>query len=176
MSRHDELDDERYVVIERRSGGASSFLVGLAIGAGLALLFAPTSGEETRREIKRRARRAKRAARQMATDVTDTVADKFDSARRRVEEKIDEARQAVELKKHQVKSAMDAGRAAAQQARDELERRIAETKAAYAAGAEVARSSRPQVPRAAHGPVGADLPSRGVTSSDGDEEAEDTAE
>jgi hypothetical protein len=35
---------------------------------------------------------------------------------------------------------MEAGRAAAQQARDELERRIAETKAAYNAGVDVARS------------------------------------
>jgi hypothetical protein len=39
---------------------------------------------------------------------------------------------------------MEAGRAAAQQARDELERRIAETKAAYNAGAEVARSGQAQ--------------------------------
>jgi poly-gamma-glutamate capsule biosynthesis protein CapA/YwtB (metallophosphatase superfamily) len=37
---------------------------------------------------------------------------------------------------------MEAGRAAAQQARDDLERRIAETKAAYQAGAEVAREAR----------------------------------
>jgi hypothetical protein len=35
---------------------------------------------------------------------------------------------------------MEAGRAAAQQARDELERRIAETKAAYNAGVDVART------------------------------------
>jgi hypothetical protein len=39
-----------------------------------------------------------------------------------------------------VSRAMEAGRAAAQQARDELERRIAETKAAYNAGVDVARS------------------------------------
>jgi len=38
---------------------------------------------------------------------------------------------------------MEAGRAAAQQARDELERRIAETKAAYNAGVDVARSGSP---------------------------------
>ena len=176
MSRHDDFDDERYVVIERRSGSASSFLVGLAIGAGLALLFAPSSGEETRREIKRRARRAKRAAQRMATDVTDSVTDKFDSARRRVEDKIDEARQAVEIKKQQVKSAMEAGRAAAQQARDELERRIAETKAAYSAGVDVARSSRPGAPRVAHGPAGAELSARNTSSDAADEEAEDTAE
>jgi hypothetical protein len=43
---------------------------------------------------------------------------------------------------------MEAGRAAAQQARDDLERRIAETKAAYRAGAEVARAgTRPPIAR-----------------------------
>ena len=53
---------------------------------------------------------------------------------------IDTARQAIDLKKRQVSRAMEAGRAAAQEARDELERRIAETKAAYNAGVDVARS------------------------------------
>jgi hypothetical protein len=46
------------------------------------------------------------------------------------------------MRKQQVTRAVQAGRAAAQDARGELERRIAETKAAYQAGADVARSSR----------------------------------
>jgi gas vesicle protein len=128
---YDFDDDEPYVVIEKQSGTLSSFFVGLAVGAGLALLFAPQSGERTRRDIQRRARRAQRAARRVATDVTDSVVDTFQDARRRVEERIDTARQAIEVKKEQVQRAMEAGRAAAQQAREELERRIAETKAAY---------------------------------------------
>src|SRR5438067_3450339 len=137
MSRSYDFDDEEpYVVIEKQSGTLSSFLVGLAIGAGVALLFAPQSGERTRRGIQRRARRAQRAARQVANDVTDTVVDTFHDARRRVEERIDSARQAIEVKKEQVHRAMEAGRAAAQQAREDLERRIAETKAEYHAGGE----------------------------------------
>jgi gas vesicle protein len=132
MSRpYDFDDDEPFVVIEKQSGTLSSFFVGVAIGAGVALLFAPQSGERTRRGLRRRARRAERAARQVATDVTDTVVDTFHDARRRVEEQIDTARQAIEVKKEQVQRAMEAGRAAAQQAREDLERRIAETKAAY---------------------------------------------
>jgi gas vesicle protein len=129
-------DDEPYVVIEKQSGTLNSFFVGLAIGAGLALLFAPQSGERTRRDLQRRARRAQRTARRVATDVTDSVVDTFHDARRRVEERIDTARQAIEVKKEQVQRAMEAGRAAAQQAREELERRIAETKAAYQSGDE----------------------------------------
>lgn len=140
MSRHhDYEDDDRVVIIEKESGGLGNFFVGLAIGAGLALLFAPQSGDEVRRGIKRRARRARQAARQAVDDVTGTMADSFTEARRRVEEQLDSARSALEMRKEQVARAMDAGRAAAQQARSELEQRIAETKAAYDAGAEVAR-------------------------------------
>jgi gas vesicle protein len=148
MSRPYDFDDEEpYVVIEKQSGTLSSFLVGLAIGAGVALLFAPQSGARTRRGIQRRARRAQRAARQVANDVTDTVVDTFQDARRRVEERIDTARQAIEVKKEQVHRAMEAGRAAAQQAREELERRIAETKASYQSTASAARPARTMTAR-----------------------------
>ena len=132
MSRYDLDDDDRVVVIEQHSAGVTPFLVGMALGAGLALLFAPSSGIETRRQIRQRAMRVRRAAEQVANDVTDTVSETFQDARRRVEDHIDSARDAIDLKRRQVRRAMDAGRAAAQQARDELEDRIAETKAAYA--------------------------------------------
>src|SRR3954462_5086014 len=150
MSRDYEFDDdEPFVVIEKQSG-TLSFFVGIAIGSGLALLFAPQSGVQTRRGLQRRARRAQRAARQMANDMTDTVVDTFHDARRKVEERIDTARQAIEVKKEQVHRAMEAGRAAAQQAREELERRIAETKAAYQTPGDIAgTSSAPSARRTA---------------------------
>ena len=56
--------------------------------------------------------------------------------------KIDAARDAIETKREQVQRAVDAGREAAHQARADLERRLAETKAAYNAGAQVARDAR----------------------------------
>ena len=59
------------------------------------------------------------------------------------------ARQAIDLKRRQVHRAMDAGRAAAREARDELEHRIAETKAAYNAGRD--GGARRAVPRSADG-------------------------
>ena len=135
-------EDAPYVVIEKRSGSVSSFLLGAAIGAGFALLFAPQSGVETRRGITRRARRVKVAAQDAVEDAADRVADGFSEARRQVEERIEAARAAVHVKTRQVTRAMEAGREAAQQARDELERRITETKAAYGAGASVARTGR----------------------------------
>ena len=80
-----------------------------------------------------------------ANDVTNTVVDTFKDARRRVEDQIDSRATAIDVKRQQVHRAMEAGRAAAQEARDELEQRIAETKAAYSAGAAVARAGRATV-------------------------------
>jgi uncharacterized membrane protein len=59
-------------------------------------------------------------------------------------------------KKEQVSRAMEAGREAAHQARTDLERRLAETKAAYNAGADVARASRPAAPVGSDGDADAD--------------------
>jgi gas vesicle protein len=132
MSRYQFSDDEPYVVVEHHESlGVTPFLVGLAVGAGVALLFAPRSGAATRRDIRRRATRVKEAAEQAANDVTESVVNTYEDARRRVEEQIDSARQAVDLKRRQVNRAFDAGRSAAREAREELEQRIAETKAAY---------------------------------------------
>src|SRR5688500_19424263 len=61
-------EDEPYVVIEKSEGSTGSFLLGLALGAGLALLFAPRSGEETRRELNRGARRVRDAAQGMRSE------------------------------------------------------------------------------------------------------------
>jgi gas vesicle protein len=130
MSQY-EFDDQPYVVIEKETGSAASLLLGFAIGAGIALLFAPRAGSETRRELTRGARRVQRRAQDVVGEVTGTVTDSFHQARQHVEGHIDAARQAVELKREQVSRAVEAGRVAANQAREELERRIAETKAAY---------------------------------------------
>lgn len=135
MSGYEFDDDEPYVVIERHSTDLTPFLIGLALGAGAALLLAPRSGAATRRQIKRRAIRVRRAAEQVASEVTDTVTGTFEEARRRVEDQLDSVRQAVDLKRQQVSRAMEAGRVAAHEAREELEQRIAESKAAYGAGA-----------------------------------------
>jgi gas vesicle protein len=141
--RHHEHDDEPYIVIEKHTGGGvGDFLLGALVGAGIALLFAPKSGRETRSDIKRGARTAQDKVRDVAEGVTGQVIDTYQGARARVEEQLESARSAIVAKKEQVTRAMDAGREAAQQARTDLERRLAETKAAYNAGATVARSGR----------------------------------
>jgi gas vesicle protein len=122
---------EPYVIVEKREPGVGSFLIGLALGAGVALLLAPQSGEETRQVIARRARRAQDAAQDFVEDVSGSVADKFQEVRASVEERIEATLEAVDDKKRRVSNAYHAGRAAAREARGELEQRIAESKAAY---------------------------------------------
>jgi len=134
FSEEDEyIADEPLIVIEKHSSGIGGLLLGVAIGAGVALLFAPRSGQETRREIRRGVRRVGAAARDRVRDVADQVVGTVDEARRSVEEGIDGARMAVELKGRQMRQAVRAGRLAAAQAREQLERRIAEEKASVRA-------------------------------------------
>lgn len=137
MDEYEWYDDEPYgegepyVIVERHEAGIGSFIIGLALGAGVALLLAPRSGEETRRSLTRRARRAQEAAQDLVEDMRGTVADKFHDVRNRVEERLEATFDAVDAKTRKVSDAFQAGRAAARQTRGELEHRIAEKKAAY---------------------------------------------
>ena len=139
--------DEPYVIIEKHESSVGSLLFGIAIGAGLALLFAPESGVQTRQRVRRQARRVTQRAQSVAADVTGTVVDSFQQARQEVEERLDAARNAIEIKRQQVTRAVEAGRTAASDAREELERRIAETKAAYDAGGQPPRTRTRSTPR-----------------------------
>ena len=132
MSEYDWYEDEDpYIILENRSSGVGPLLLGIALGTGIALLFAPQSGADTRRLIRRKAQDAKDAVGDIVDEVASTVTDGIGKARDSVSDKIDSARDAVELKKRQISRAVRAGRDAAHEAREDLEFRIAETKAAY---------------------------------------------
>jgi gas vesicle protein len=60
---------------------AAGLLLGALIGAGVALLFAPQTGEDTRRLIRKRARRFARDARDRYDDIRDKVRDARDRAK-----------------------------------------------------------------------------------------------
>ncbi len=99
--------DEPAVVIERRGGGAGSgvalFLLGAALGAGLALLWAPQAGDETRAQLRRSTRRLKRKARDLKESGRDLVDDlqrqgkaAARDAKSAIEERLARHREAVE--------------------------------------------------------------------------------
>lgn len=124
-----ERDEVPTIIIERDGGGGiGSFLVGALVGAGLALLFAPKTGEETQEDLKERARKLKGVAEDRVREAQKQLESRMEQARKGVHEKVDEVREAV-----------DAGRQAAVEARDDLERRLERSKAAYRAGIDAAR-------------------------------------
>ncbi len=120
--------DDPFIVIERRAG-VGAFLWGALIGAGVALLLAPRTGEETRDEIRTGVRRLRRRAEDAVRDVQDAVLGTFDDVKTTVNDRLDAAREAFE-----------AGREAARETRADLDRRIAETRAGFRAGVEAART------------------------------------
>ena len=126
-----EQKDAPTIIIERDSGGGlGSFVLGALVGAGVALLLAPKTGEETQEELKAKALKLKSATK-----------DRLREAHTRLEERLGEAREGVHARVETVKEAVDAGRLAAREARDELEKKLEKSKAAYRAGIEAARES-----------------------------------
>jgi gas vesicle protein len=123
--------EDPYIVIEQKGGsGVGSFLIGALVGAGLALLFTPYSGEETQEEIKERARRLKSAA-----------GDQIRTAQKNIEERIDHTRDEIMDRVGTVREAVESGRRAARDARSDLEHKLERSKAAYRAGVEAARDT-----------------------------------
>lgn len=143
MARSDYEDDR--VIIERRSGSTmGALLAGMAIGAGLALILAPQSGDETRQILRRKARRVRRVAgdyaedfRERATEIRDRASqlvdktksrsrEMVDDTREAVEERIDETRRAISEKRRELTRAVEEGRVAARDAKHALESRLAD--------------------------------------------------
>lgn len=142
MGRSD-YDDERTVIVERESNnGVGMMLLGLAIGAGAALLFAPASGEETRERLQREARRAGRKVKDMTDAVSEGVSDRVDRTRSSFEAQVDRARSAVGSRVSAVGNAVEGGREAADDAREHLAQAVADAKRAYAESRRAYRDAR----------------------------------
>lgn len=92
----DDPDDGDEQVNESDPGGsgvamfAGGLMLGLAVGAGLALLMAPQAGDETRRLIRRRARR-------LGEHMSDRVEDLRDDIRRSARKGEKKLRQSLNL-------------------------------------------------------------------------------
>jgi len=81
-----------------RNGGATfliGFIAGSMLGAGLALLFAPKPGDETRREVAERAQRVSDKARAGLGTASDRVAQFAERGKAMYETAAEKAREAA---------------------------------------------------------------------------------
>ncbi len=90
----------------------AAFLVGGAIGAAIALLYAPQSGRETRKDIKRTARRVKNEAVDLVEDTIDRVDDFVDETKDRVTELIDRGVELSSAAKKEIVKSLEQGQKA----------------------------------------------------------------
>ena len=73
----------------------AAFTVGVAAGAGVALLYAPQTGERTRRQLRRSIEDAGDYLKDTADDVQDRAQDDVKRGRDVVEDLVDSAKKAV---------------------------------------------------------------------------------
>ncbi len=153
-----DFDDDRYIVVERGSGGFGNFLWGLLLGAGAALLMAPKTGQETREELRQRWDKMRQGAEGRLREFQDTLGDTVDDVRRQVNDGLDRAR-----------NAMESGREAARTSRDEMEGRLRASAAAFQGGWNAARD-------VVHKPEAGPEPESGPAVDTATEEAEEPSE
>lgn len=121
MARDNEGREVVYLVRDGDSPLKYLF-TGAAIGAALALLFAPADGEETRRQVGRRVRQL----RDLAEDGLDELEDRLTDGTHRLRERVQDT---VEDVRTQAGEVTEAVKSAGATAREELERRLADARA-----------------------------------------------
>lgn len=102
-------------------GGSTlmGFVCGVAVGAGIALLLAPASGEETRRRLRETASRLQDDAQERIGHAKDVAKDKIGQARDMAKDKIGQARGTLNEITEDAKAAFDTGREAYSRTRQE---------------------------------------------------------
>ena len=111
-------EDQPAVIVERdRRAEIGAFLLGALVGAGIALLFAPGSGEETQERLRSQATKLRALTEERVRGLREDLTERVESA----------------------KGVLGQGRQLAAEARVELEEKLARSKAAYRAGLEAAK-------------------------------------
>ena len=101
-------------------GFLSGLVIGGFVGAVLALVLAPQSGEETRDYLRAKAHEAKGKALDMAYDLKDHAATVADDLRTQADELARRGRDLADATRAQVSDAIESGRKAARGKIDEL--------------------------------------------------------
>jgi gas vesicle protein len=120
MRRH---QGREVVYVERGDSSAKWLFWGALLGAGLALLYAPSSGEETRRNLQRKLWKL----RAMTEEKLDEISQQFGGAKESLEGLMDEEEE--EEVEGEFEEPSLPGRGSRTSPREELERRLAEARA-----------------------------------------------
>ena len=72
--------NEREGVEDKRLGGVGVLVAGASLAAGIALLLAPSSGEEVRHALRRRYRKTMKRLDRSTEGIRDRIEDLFDQA------------------------------------------------------------------------------------------------
>ena len=100
--------------------GALLVLAGAILGAGVALLVAPQSGKETRRDISRYARKTRRKVEGAAGEVAERVAAMADAVEEKAEELLDRGKDLAKESREAVLAALEEGEERIARQRDRL--------------------------------------------------------
>lgn len=138
-----EKPEVPYIIIEKEGSRLGAFLWGAIVGAATALLLTPKTGAETQEELKEGARRLRSQAEEKFAELRQGVEEGYERVRTETSERVGQARGELAQRKRHAEEALRAGKEAARKAREDLEKRVSETKAAYRANvdAEASESS-----------------------------------
>lgn len=100
--------------------GALLVLAGAVLGAGVALLLAPQSGKETRKDITKYARKARRKVEGVAGEVAETVSDFAEAVEEKAEELLDRGKDLAKESREAVLAALEEGQERIGRQRDRL--------------------------------------------------------
>lgn len=93
-------------------GALGLITVGALIGAGVALLLAPRTGEETRELLRERGTDLARRAQERGSELARRAQETMDGAQHKAHDLLGRSREVVEEKSAQLRAAFEAGRSA----------------------------------------------------------------
>ncbi|MBI5343465.1 MAG: YtxH domain-containing protein [Deltaproteobacteria bacterium] len=115
--------------MEHKGNGAMTgtllLAAGALIGAGAALLLAPKSGKDTRKDIARYAKHARRKAEGVVGEFTDSVSEMVDAVGDKAEDILDHGKDLTHEAKKELIGAIEEGRKKLERQRTKLEKMIA---------------------------------------------------
>jgi gas vesicle protein len=99
-----------------------SFIVGSVLGASIALLYAPQSGEVTRQEMREKTERTIIKAHRLEDELKGTISQLIGNVKLKVNQLIEDGKEIAEDKKEEILAAIDAGKKALEKERTKLEK------------------------------------------------------